>query len=703
MIIPLKKLLQTDPPGLQSMTPGQTPGDYICTAAEHEAGGKVYAEFAFYNYTDSDPVIRCFCAVDNDGRTRVRKWCESGEFSADIYGKLYPRWWEKTNISDSEYASEIAKKWLRCDGLPPSCQWGNLKISVAEQLDSINAARRICEHEEKEKKNRLEADSYMSQVPEICVNEELIQWIRRNVVRENFLFLFSRKYRDPMTGLGYTEKLCQCSVCGAESLRDMTMRHGEHVYCPECLAPVTCYDAGRSRQYLTRSGVFKIISRIGKEGFCLRTFRIIADFTSCDPRDPLFPSEAVLKMSEETRHVYDVDGGKFIRYENRGNHWHKMQHDFFSNGGKQACTNIGYGCYTISEQRMISHLWLNEELSADALANSRLRYIDWHKALNGIAESNIPVKDQVDVLEIYLEELLYNFIKYPIYELFAKAGAYHLFNTRECLLSNFFNTNRPNESEILQSMPKNILFELLRRNVKYEELHSVIKAHGFMPKWNADELLAVARLLRECSVDDNNEVFKLKHLSKLPKMIIKYHYDPIIYRDYLRDCRKLNYDLTREDVEFPYDLIQAHADANKQIIIKKNQKLISKIADAAEKAKVYEWANDHFLIRPALSIEDLISEGSQQNNCVARNYTESYADGRCVILFARRTDDPDKSYITIELKDNKVVQARLAHNANLDTDASALMQIYDRMILAPIRARNEKIKKSKKKKERVAV
>ena len=76
--------------------------------------------------------------------------------------------------------------------------------------------------------------------------------------------------------------------------------------------------------------------------------------------------------------------------------------------------------------------------------------------------------------------------------------------------------------------------------------------------------------------------------------------------------------------------------------------------------------NGKFIVLPATSIKDLQNESSQQNNCV-RTYAEKYAEGICDIYFMRNINKPNKSLVTVEVKNNKVVQSRIKNN-ELPTD-----------------------------------
>ena len=80
--------------------------------------------------------------------------------------------------------------------------------------------------------------------------------------------------------------------------------------------------------------------------------------------------------------------------------------------------------------------------------------------------------------------------------------------------------------------------------------------------------------------------------------------------------------------------------------------------------KCYE--DDKYVIRPFATLESLYKESSEQNNCV-RTYAERYANKECELYYLREKNNIDKSLVTIEVVNNKVVQARVKNN-NLPSD-----------------------------------
>ena len=75
-------------------------------------------------------------------------------------------------------------------------------------------------------------------------------------------------------------------------------------------------------------------------------------------------------------------------------------------------------------------------------------------------------------------------------------------------------------------------------------------------------------------------------------------------------------------------------------------------------------------------IDDIRSEAVSQNNCVA-SYVQSVIDGKCHILFMRKKEEPDKSLVTIEVKNNKIVQAKGRFNRDLTDEEEVTVEKWN--------------------------
>ena len=80
-------------------------------------------------------------------------------------------------------------------------------------------------------------------------------------------------------------------------------------------------------------------------------------------------------------------------------------------------------------------------------------------------------------------------------------------------------------------------------------------------------------------------------------------------------------------------------------------------------------------IYPA-NTQDIKDEAAQQHNCVA-SYIQRVLDGDCHIIFLRRKDAPDKSVVTCEVVQGKIVQALQAFNEPLTEQQTSLVAAWN--------------------------
>lgn len=74
-----------------------------------------------------------------------------------------------------------------------------------------------------------------------------------------------------------------------------------------------------------------------------------------------------------------------------------------------------------------------------------------------------------------------------------------------------------------------------------------------------------------------------------------------------------------------------------------------------------EYKDDKYLIRVPRNKEDMLDEASQQANCLA-SYVKAYSNDETDIYFMRSVEDPDKSLVTVEVRDGRIRQAYRACN-----------------------------------------
>lgn len=70
-----------------------------------------------------------------------------------------------------------------------------------------------------------------------------------------------------------------------------------------------------------------------------------------------------------------------------------------------------------------------------------------------------------------------------------------------------------------------------------------------------------------------------------------------------------------------------------------------------------EYSHKSWIVIYPKSTQSIKDEAVQMSNCVA-SYIDKVIEGECDILFLRHKDSPDKSVVTLEVRHNKVVQAK---------------------------------------------
>ena len=120
--------------------------------------------------------------------------------------------------------------------------------------------------------------------------------------------------------------------------------------------------------------------------------------------------------------------------------------------------------------------------------------------------------------------------------------------------------------------------------------------------------------------------------------------------DYIADAGKIGLDLSQGSNIFPRDIYTMHANISRQIKYKHDKELKEKLkATLALRETLFRWEGEKYIIRPAANTDELIEEGKALHHCVG-GYAQRHADGETNILFIRKKEQPDVSFVTMEVK-----------------------------------------------------
>ena len=152
------------------------------------------------------------------------------------------------------------------------------------------------------------------------------------------------------------------------------------------------------------------------------------------------------------------------------------------------------------------------------------------------------------------------------------------------------------------------------------------------------------------------------------------------YRDYLEICQKLNYDL-KNSLLYPKDLQKSHDKAAHRLKHKADVKTKREFTAA------YKDISEQFCFeRDGLKIicpsvpDDVIAEGHALHHCVG-SYIDRIVRKECMILFVRKCCEETKSFYTVEIRGQKVVQVRGVRNCAATSEVQGFIDAFKQQVL----------------------
>ena len=222
------------------------------------------------------------------------------------------------------------------------------------------------------------------------------------------------------------------------------------------------------------------------------------------------------------------------------------------------------------------------------------------------------------------------------------------------------------------------LYTFMRRhNITYDELERLC----ILKEPNIKNV----RYLLKYSVDNLREIYtyvKIKDFIKYAKSK-NGKFDVWIYKDYLRFANLLGFDLKNKKYAFPKNLKEEHDRLGKQVEINNKKILNQAIARRLAILNQNKYEDKNYIIYPAKNVTALENESKQQGSCV-RTYSEKYATGQCDIYFLRKVESPNKSLVTVEVKNNKIVQSKAKYNRYPKTEELQILHMWEREVLSKV-------------------
>ena len=270
---------------------------------------------------------------------------------------------------------------------------------------------------------------------------------------------------------------------------------------------------------------------------------------------------------------------------------------------------------------------------------------------------------------INFEQLMRDSSRFTSMEFLIKLGLYNL-----ALNPNHINSGKNFESRF--GVSKEFYPFMKRYNITSDEL-DVLKLYK---KPNIKVIRHIAEQYSYNRIEELCNYTTIDKLLEYEKMT-KRKVDIYTYVDYLENAKLLGYNLKSKRYLFPKNLGKAHDRLVKKVEDFRNEIYTEAVLRRYDELSQNIYKTKKYIIIPPKTKEDFISEASQQGNCVYTNYYRKHASGQCDIYFMRKVNSLNKSLVTVEVRNNKVVQSRIKGNDYPDKSELDFLKLWERKVL----------------------
>ncbi len=244
-------------------------------------------------------------------------------------------------------------------------------------------------------------------------------------------------------------------------------------------------------------------------------------------------------------------------------------------------------------------------------------------------------------------------------ELFVKNGNFKLI--KDIIENNTFPSALENRKNI-KYLKDDINITEFKNAVRYD-LNKIddIKAYGYV------------------DLEENEEYIHKNKLDerKTCHYLYKQKHELNYYDDYLNIANKIGMNLKDKRILYPKNLTKAHDKVMKEYKEKTNAAITKNIFEYAKELEKFNFKNNELVIFPAESQEDIIKESKVLEHCV-RTYAKKVAARKTSIFFIRKKKSREEPYVTLELRENRVMQCRgYKNNVGIPLDEKVKFFVND--------------------------
>lgn len=475
--------------------------------------------------------------------------------------------------------------------------------------------------------------------------DDVLDWIKKEVVRENYIFYDKKK--GEMT----------CSRCGNRSKIQEEIKHKGKSHCTNCDSYGEYRNINYGKKNLTEYG--RILIFVKKEETV---------YASLQKINMIFAGDGLI-LERTFNALYKFTAAEQTEYVNSnwiwgGNIWEKRKRIRIPHLTNPNVCNVN----------KYKQVFLYDRNINDVFKQTCLKYADLP---NFITKYNLTPDVIIPYIALFLKyQSVEKMYKIGFQELLiSKAKNHNTFgaiNWRGKTLQKIFGLNMTQIKEVKKAGLGYAALEVYKKAVKANEPISAETAEIIAETYNLsaiekslENIISVGRAA-EYLMKQN---FKSKYSSKLSD-----------YRDYIEECKKLKYDLKNRKVLRPKNFAEAHRKTAKLCANMKHAEDIQKVKANTLKitGMTGPYVKDDLMIIPADDPGIIKEEGVALHHCVA-GYIDRVAKGDTAILAVRAAENPEEPYYTLELsKERKIVQCRGLLNKNATPEIQQFVDTWYR-------------------------
>ncbi len=461
------------------------------------------------------------------------------------------------------------------------------------------------------------------------ISQEIKDYVTDTVLRDS-RYIFIRRVAKVQYGY--------CTHCNKRFRTDTPLKHNDTATCRKCDSFCQVRNHGTSRKYLVDRGFFVYYEKSvvdPSKTIIARAFRVSRDYTG-DYTAVETRYQPVAKYLFEAGAPGKAEMYDYLSWAKR---WYK-------------CRTV----HSLESKSLYGNNHCSIESIENALAGTPFQYSTWE-------QHEQPQCDYVKFFALYSKYPSVEYLTKLRFSYFVKAKLFDQ-KTFNCI-----NWRGKRINQILRLSTQDIkLIQQLGEEINPLQLRLYQKSRKDSNRPTIEQIVTTFNGSEDVS-DRLNIILKYANVGQIINYIQKQlkrsenktykSYTSILtaWRDYIRDCLELDYDLKSDYILFPKDIHKAHQRTLKLVKVRANQILDQKIQKRAKALSRYHFEYGNLFIRPATSSEELIREGKELVHCVGR-YSEDYANGRTSILLIRRKNSENKPYYTMEILDGRIMQTR---------------------------------------------